>query len=262
MKVNKNRIRFIVDIVDHCNLNCKCCGHFSPLAPKNYLSLESFERDLKRLYELLDGDIYCFEIMGGEALLHPRINDFILLLSKYVKGEKFVCTNGLLLPSMPDSFYELCAKTNTTISITRYPINLDWNEINKKVMLYGTNIYQIKSKGSQTKKWYRNKRDLSGNQDMLLNFHKCFWKCRCIVLQHGRLSSCVVPFKAKFFQTYYNSKAFDTSEFNSIDIYSAQSIEEIVNFLNKPIPCCRYCLPNQEQEIPWGISKKEITEWF
>ena len=73
MIVEKEKIRFIVDIVDHCNLNCKCCGHFSPLAPKGFLDINTFERDLKRLHELLYGHIHCFELMGGESLLHPRL---------------------------------------------------------------------------------------------------------------------------------------------------------------------------------------------
>ena len=50
MEVNKKQIRFIVDIVDHCNLNCKGCGHFSPLASKSFLDLETFENDLRRNY--------------------------------------------------------------------------------------------------------------------------------------------------------------------------------------------------------------------
>jgi hypothetical protein len=29
-------------IVNHCNLNCNCCNHFSPLADPWYISLEDF----------------------------------------------------------------------------------------------------------------------------------------------------------------------------------------------------------------------------
>ena len=29
-------------IVDHCNLNCNCCNHFSPIAKPWYISLEDF----------------------------------------------------------------------------------------------------------------------------------------------------------------------------------------------------------------------------
>ena len=152
MIVEKEKNRFIVDIVDHCNLNCKCCGHFSPLAPKGFLDINIFERDLKRLHELLYGHIHCFELMGGESLLHPRLYDFIFLTAKYVTGEKYLCTNGVLLSSMPDEFYQLCAETDTIISITMYPIDLNWDEINRKVKLYGTKLYLIKSQGEENKK--------------------------------------------------------------------------------------------------------------
>lgn len=64
------------------------------------------------------------------------------------------------------------------------------------------------------------------------------------------------------FSKYFHSNIFDTSLNNSIDIYDAKSIDEIVDFLNKPIPCCKYCLPNQEQEIQWGVSKKILMSGY
>lgn len=82
------------------------------------------------------------------------------------------------------------------------------------------------------------------------------------MLERGRLSSCVVPFKAKYFQEYFKSDVFDTTDDNSIDIYKAESIDEIVAFLNNPIPCCRYCLPNREERIEWGVSRKDYLEWI
>ena len=63
-------------------------------------------------------------------------------------------------------------------------------------------------------------------------------------------------------RNYFKSNVFDTTEQNSIDIYKAKDIDEIVEFLNKPIPCCRYCLPNKEEQIQWGVSKKDISEWI
>ena len=67
-------------------------------------------------------------------------------------GEKYLCTNGVLLSSMPDEFYQLCAETDTIISITMYPIDLNWDEINRKVKLFGTKLYLIKSQGEENKK--------------------------------------------------------------------------------------------------------------
>lgn len=262
MNVIRDKIRFIVDIVDHCNLNCRSCGHFSPLAPTSFLDIKTFENDLCRLYELLNGEIHCLELMGGEALLHPYLYDLIKITAKYVTGDKNLCTNGILLPKMPEHFYELCAETNTTICVTMYPISIDWNKVAEKAIQYGTKFFYIRSSGKASKDWFKNPRDMSGSQNIEDNFAHCFWKARCVVLEHGRLASCVVPFKAKFFQKYFQLDVFDTSDRNSIDIYKARSIDEIVDFLNKPIPCCRYCFPNKEEKIQWGISNREISEWI
>jgi hypothetical protein len=48
---------------------------------------------------------------------------------------------------------------------------------------------------------------------------------------------------------------------DSIDIYNASNIDEILDFLSKPITCCRYCMPNDDELIDWKVSKKEIEEW-
>lgn len=69
-----------------------------------------FEKDLFRLNELLNGKIHCLELMGGEALLHPQLEDFIKITAKYVTGEKNLCTNGVLLSKLPDKIYKYVQK--------------------------------------------------------------------------------------------------------------------------------------------------------
>ena len=46
-----------IHLVDHCNLNCRGCTHFSPLAQEFYLDLDSYECDLTRLSKLTRGDV-------------------------------------------------------------------------------------------------------------------------------------------------------------------------------------------------------------
>jgi ABC-2 type transport system ATP-binding protein len=48
----RKRLRFETDVVDHCNLNCKSCHHFSPLANQYFVKTEVFEKDFARLSQL------------------------------------------------------------------------------------------------------------------------------------------------------------------------------------------------------------------
>ena len=64
MKEVRQLLRFNVDIVNHCNLNCVGCGHFSPLAKEYYLPLDSFKRDCEQLSKLTGGVIERMEIMA------------------------------------------------------------------------------------------------------------------------------------------------------------------------------------------------------
>ena len=77
----REHLRFNIDIVSHCNLNCKGCGHFSPLSKENFISLESLRNDCKRLSELSNGKVERIDIMGGEPLLHSDIIEILSLLS-------------------------------------------------------------------------------------------------------------------------------------------------------------------------------------
>ena len=55
-KPPRNPFNFEIHLNDHCNLNCKSCFHFVPLAkPDSYYPLDEFERDIKRLCSLFDG---------------------------------------------------------------------------------------------------------------------------------------------------------------------------------------------------------------
>ena len=71
-----------IHVVEHCNLNCSGCNHFSSLAKEEYLQPEQFEKDMKRLAEL-SKDYFTIKILGGEPLLHPNITAFFEISRKY-----------------------------------------------------------------------------------------------------------------------------------------------------------------------------------
>jgi len=54
----------------------------------------------------------------------------------------------------------------------------------------------------------------------------------------------------------------EVTEHDVLDIHKVQSLDEIIEFLYTPKPFCRYCnRRGVELGIPYGISKKEISEW-
>ena len=260
-KIVREHLRFNIDIVSHCNLNCKGCGHFSPLSKENFISLESLRNDCKRLSELSNGKVERIDIMGGEPLLHPDIIEILCICRDYFIGEINVCTNGLLLPSMSDKFYSTCASKDINIAVTIYPIKLDWEAIDKKAAFNHATIKKIGTKGYDHRLWYKNKRDLTGSQDKDQNFEICPWGNNCIILEEGHMSTCVMPLKSRSYNEYYQKEVFKVSPQDYIDIYQVKSLEELMQFFSHSIPFCRYCLPNNSELIEWGVSSKDIDEW-
>src|SRR4030042_6742365 len=65
-----------IHLTDHCNLNCRGCGHFSPIAEKRLADPIEHARDMLQLRKLFS-KIHKIRLMGGEPLLHPWIESFV-----------------------------------------------------------------------------------------------------------------------------------------------------------------------------------------
>jgi MoaA/NifB/PqqE/SkfB family radical SAM enzyme len=256
----RSLLRFEVNITDHCNLNCVGCEHFSPLAKKRCINIYSYKRDCKRLGKLLGGQIENIHLMGGEPLLHPHIIKILDITRKYfVIGVIEIVTNGLLLLKQKDLFWEKCRENDIKISITQYPIGLDYSAIEAKAKLHNVNLgYYF----SGTKTMQKRPFDLEGKQDIEENFQMCHMSNFCIQLRNGKLYTCVEIAYISLFNKYFD-KHMEVTDRDYIDIYKAKNKEEIFKFLCKPVPFCRYCnIKNIVRGLEWRNSKKEISEWI
>ena len=257
----KKQLRFETDVVDHCNLNCKSCHHFSSVADQNFVKTEVFEKDFARLSQLAGRNNENIDIMGGEPLLHPEISRLAEIARKYFDGPVNIVTNGLVLEKMNEVFWESCRKNNIRLIVTSYPIKLDVKRI--KELAKNNNVkLKIRSLFINKHSWCRLPFDLEGKQCITENRKLCLTVNKCIFLKNGRLSTCCLPLVADRFNNYF-CKNLEVTDDDSIDIYKAKDIKEIHNFLSKPMPFCRYCrIKSWEIGIEWGVSKKEITEWI
>jgi len=250
-----------IHVVEHCNLNCSGCNHFSSLAKEEYLLPEQFEKDIKRLAELSQ-KYFAVKILGGEPLLHPNITAFFDIARKYFPSIPVqITTNGILLLKQPDEFWKSCNKNNVIISVSQYPIKLD-----KKAIKMTAKKHKVKLvfNGSMIEeRMTKFPLDLTGSQDYKKSFQKCAisWGC-CVTLRDSRIYTCCIAAHIRFFNEYFKQNLAITDE-DYIDIFKAGSIEEIIAFLEKPFPFCRYCNTTGTKFAQrWSLSKNEITEWI
>lgn len=261
MKKTLQKIQFEVHLANHCNLNCQMCDHFSPIAKESFLSPTSYESDITRLGNIFDHQAAYIRLLGGEPLLHPRVPQFFSLTRMHFPHCSLeLYTNGLLLLSQTEDFWAACRKFSVKIVVTKYPICFDYGATEKLAQKYQVEFAYTCEHGEPIKTSWRLPLDIIGQQDPNDSFKKCDMGNVCVFLKDGRLYPCTVAPNAFNFNQYFHQK-LEISDNNSIDIYTTGS-KEILEFLARPIPFCKYCNVDSRQEnIPWRVSKKNISEW-
>lgn len=262
MKVKKRIPILHLHLVDHCNLNCKGCDNFSPLAPETFADIHTFENDCKKMAQLSKGEVDEIQLLGGEPLLHPDIIQFLKIARRYFPNNKIsIVTNGILLKRQSENFWENCRKFNIEIIVTKYPIKTDYKKIKEiaknqriKFSFYGNT--EIVEKTMQLIPL-----DVEGKQDPKDSFLRCGTANRCIAVDNGKLYTCTLIPYIKYFNNTFD-KNLKVTENDYIDIYKATDLNEILHFISKPMPFCKYCnMKGVVDGIPFDISKKNITEW-
>jgi MoaA/NifB/PqqE/SkfB family radical SAM enzyme len=258
---------FTINLTEHCNLNCVYCSAFSPLAKESFYPVDTFQKDCERLSVLTDGKVSEIRIAGGEPLLHPAITDFLSIArlnfaaSGGGGGRIYIITNGILLLKQPEEFWKCCNANDIEIRITKYPIKLEHDKINSTAKTHGVKLTYMYDTDVLGKNMHHFPLDLDGKQDIKKSFGLCFFSNDCIFLRDGKLSTCGFPTTIHLFNNYFD-KNLQVSDDDFIDIYKAENLNEILEFLNKPIPFCRYCnWQGIETRLPWRVSKKDISEW-
>jgi len=251
-----------IHLADHCNLNCRGCDNFSPLSPEVFADPEVVERDCARISELSGGQVNEIQLLGGEPLLHPQVTRFIEIARKYFPTTpvNFI-TNGVLLLKQPEIFWEACRKNRIEIVVTKYPVKIDHDKIEQHVKAQNVMFSFYGNTRAIPKTMMCAPLDLSGKQNARDSFLRCNSANRCIAMDNGRIYTCsLIPY-VKYFNAQFGQNLMVTEK-DYIDIYKVKNIEEILEFVSKPMPFCRYC--NRKGiiwDIGFGISRKDITEW-
>ncbi len=257
----ENRFYFEVQVAEHCNLNCAGCTHFSSIAKPGFLDAEQYQKDIARLAELFGADYpFTVRLMGGEPLLYDKLTDLFAVTRQTLPAADIsVVTNGILLPQQKEDFWQSCRDNHIRLYISQYPIQLNYAAIDKKVNQYGLALTDFRGDGRVI--FRHNVMDLNGACDPEKSFRKCGLANSCHNLKNGRLYTCSVAAHVHHFTGAFGVDGMAPTEEDSIDIYKAQSKEEIIRFLQQPIPFCRFCNVEATTTVDWKRSEGKIEEW-
>lgn len=255
------KLRFEVNINKHCNLNCKGCDHFAPLSSEDCMDLGIYERDMRRMGDLFHGEAWQVHLLGGEPLLNPNLESYARIAREcFPHSEIWIDTNGTLLKRMPDSFWSACKKFKLGIMPTKYPVAVDYDELQRITEAYGVPYQYLGSSESGRMLWHF-PLDLTGSQDMKDSFLNCRNANECLTLENGRLYTCSIAPNIKVFNEYFKQH-IELTEDDGIDISSAKTGDEVLEAMARPMTFCRYCdVKHRTYDHPWEVSRKEIAEW-
>ena len=243
-------------IADHCNLNCKGCEHYSGLVKKpKFPNPARFRRDMEQLHKFID-DIGTIRILGGEPLLNRDINFYVRLSRQlYPKAQLIVVTNALLLPSMPDDFFETLRQNNASIHISFYKPLVGRIDAIRELLQSKSVGFGIGPLAEQ----FTVKQTLRRHDHPWEMFLRCF-QAHCRNLYEGKLAACFLPFTTKYFNEYFGKKL---PEDGAIDLYDENlTTPQLKSRLLQPFERCRYCTP--PVPIDWTTIKNPsvLSDWI
>ena len=242
-----------VNVVDQCNLNCKGCAHFSNVCDNKILDIDKYSKDLDKIAKHFD--VYYFRLLGGEPLLHPRLQEIVeITRQKLPKTKLIIVTNGLLIERLSEETLQTLANCNVAFSISLY------EPTSKKLesILDILNKYNIKYlinddyfKESQIiDKFYKS---LSIEQQENDAYKKCIGRF-CRFLRDGKISKCYYPLLIEILNEKYNTN-FQVTEEDYIELDKITNGWDAIDKLNGKTPFCDYCREQQEF-FDWKSSKK------
>ncbi len=266
----KEDMTFEINLANHCNLSCQMCDHYSQLSEKWFVDMDRFEQDMVCMGKLFDHEIGAITLLGGEPTLHEDLIKCIEITRReFPKGELIILTNGLLLLELEHSpkgnLWEACKENDVQISVTVYPIRMDYAAIEEKGKEYGVPVFMSSNihAGCSTKLTKisdKHTMDLEGRVDKFYCVN-CLYFNKFNVLKDGRLYMCPVAAHSDIFNRAFDQK-LKLREKDYLDIYRIESWKEIAKFACSYVPFCSYCdLKHWGRHSQWKASNKNIDEY-
>lgn len=244
-------------VSESCNLNCRGCGYFCNLMEVDkFPSLEQFKKDIRRLSFFFD-NIVTIRLMGGEPLLNPELEEYILeTRSIFPEADVHIVTNGLLLKQMPRQLCECIRYNRVQIDISYYPV-LENSQIELRKWLYEHRLnFQFTGKINSFYKKLR----LEKKSDPVTENARCPEKT-CHFMYNGKIAHCGMQLSVERLSEKYG---LDISSEDIHDLYKTDLTPwELCMKLESEVDLCAYC--SKEVYFPWSVAGREdisMEDWI
>lgn len=229
-------------LVDHCNLNCVSCNHFSPLAKPWFITKESLQNSLTLVKENIP-NVKNLILLGGEPTLHPELLELCKIARNIMPKDVEICvmSNGKNLTQVLQDA-EQYKNLKVYFSICDYPTHTNKSQvqeaIDKGIASYvNTRLLMCSS--------LVNEQDHI--EDPIANFYNCsHHMLPCFTVEEDKLFVC--PFASHSKHYFKKCKQdYPITEFDYLKIADIQNdIELLQDFIFTPKPICAYCRHESE----------------
>lgn len=246
-----------VHVVDHCNLGCRGCEHYSPLCEPWFADPEVTKRELARLAELFE-NIEQIYLLGGEPLLHPDVAAFVRIArAAFPHTRLCLMTNGLLVSRMPDGVWDALAETGAVLLCDDYPVKLPKDAIAEQALIHGVALEWM----PPAAEFFKAPIEPDGTCDPDRSFTACQWLSNCAIVRNGRLYACAHIAYADAPARRFGLPQLVPTPQDSIDIFAASTGDDVISFLTAPAPWCRFCDYEHRETYAWGRTAHTAEEW-
>lgn len=247
------------NLTDFCNLNCKGCSHYSPIAPAEFEPLRQLENSMAKIAGAknvsLIKEVY---LIGGETLLYPDIEEAIRLARKYFPATKIsIFTNGLLIPKMSESFWQLCRENNIVMALTRYPVKFDYDKVERICREKGVEV-SVFGDRSLKDSFFKLPLDPKKRQNPWMSHFRCC-SFGCITVDNGRIFPCSQSACVRHLNNRFGLD-FKWEEGDYIEVDRLKDVKEIRRMTRRPVPFCGYC--RHQTFTDYGPSRRVKEEWM
>ncbi len=247
-----------ISVTNYCNLHCRRCGNFSNLVnEKDILDLDKFEQYLICLKEKFS-DMLLFSVLGGEPLLNPQLEKYILLLRRYFPHTKIrVTTNGLLLTKISQKLIDTMVQCNVYFHISQYPPTREKLDGIIDFLKKNQVSFYITTPVTEFRKMISLKQE--GGERTFGKYSDCI----CHVLDEGRIYMCGIFQRLYAVQDYFGVHIEEGElKKSSIDLMSDEVDGwDIIKYFNRPVSLCRFC-SCEDVWVPWELGQPQKADWL